>query len=68
MFIETEAGRLQNLYLLQDVRVMDNSKKEGTYTIGYVQMNGAIIQEGEYETFEAADSKREEIVAKLLTF
>ena len=32
MFIETDTGRLQNLYLLQDVRVIQN--EDNTYLIG----------------------------------
>lgn len=66
MFIETESGRLQNLYLLQDVRVVEIEDTK-LYSIGYVQMNGVIVKEGKYETFEEADTKRQEIVNRLLT-
>lgn len=66
-FIETEARRLQNLYLLQDVRVMESAVNKDKYTIGWVQMNGQIIQEGDFDTYEAADSKRTEIVNKLIS-
>lgn len=63
MFYETDAGRLQNLYLLQDVRVME---KDDKYTVGYIQSNGAIVTEGEFDTFEAAKAKRDTIVAELV--
>lgn len=70
MFIETNSGRLQNLYLLQDVRVMENDKKldseELTYAVAYVQMNGVVIKEGAYATQEEAEAIRQEVVAKLL--
>lgn len=70
MFIETSQGRLQNLYLLQDVRVMENDKKsdseELTYAVAYVQMNGVIIKEGAYATQEEAEAIRKDIVAKLV--
>ena len=70
MFIETNSGRLQNLYLLQDVRVMENEKKtdseELTYAVAYVQMNGVIIKEGIYATKEEAETIRQEVVAKLI--
>lgn len=70
MFIETNSGRLQNLYLLQDVRVMENDKKsdseELTYAIAYVQMNGVVIKEGTYATKDEAETIRQEVVAKLL--
>lgn len=64
MFIETDTGRLQNLYLLQDVRVIQN--EDNTYSIGYVQMNGEIIKELSFDSEETANVKRDEIVQKLL--
>lgn len=64
MFIETDTGRLQNLYLLQDVRVIQN--EDNTYSIGYVQINGEIIKELSFDSEEAANTKRDEIVQKLL--
>lgn len=64
MFIETDTGRLQNLYLLQDVRVIQN--EDNTYSIGYVQMNGEIIKELSFDSEEMANVKRDEIVQKLL--
>lgn len=64
MFIETDTGRLQNLYLLQDVRVIQN--EDNTYSIGYVQMNGEVIKELSFDSEETANAKRDEIVQKLL--
>ena len=64
MFIQTDEGKLQNLYLLQDVRVVLNDDE--TYSIGYVQVNGEILKELSFETEEEAESKRQEIVTKLL--
>ena len=64
MFIETDTGRLQNLYLLQDVRVIQN--EDNTYSIGYVQMNGEVIKELSFNSEETANTKRDEIVQKLL--
>ena len=64
MFIQTDEGKLQNLYLLQDVRVVQNDDE--TYSIGYVQINGEILKELSFETEEEAESKRQEIIAKLL--
>ena len=64
MFIETDTGRLQNLYLLQDVRVIQN--EDNTYSIGYVQMNGEIIKELSFDSEETANTKKDEIVQKLL--
>lgn len=70
MFMETDEGRLQNLYLLQDVIVVELEKEnpddKPTYAIGYVQMNGVIMKEGKFESELEADAKREEIVSKLL--
>ena len=68
MFILTESGRLQNLSLLQDVRVISTTKDELTkFHVGYVQINGEIINDGEYTTMEEAQSKVDEIVAKLIS-
>lgn len=64
MFIETDTGRLQNLYLLQDVRVIQN--EDNTYSIGYVQINGEIIKELSFDSEETANTKRDEIIQKLL--
>lgn len=68
MFILTESGRLQNLSLLQDVRATSTTKDELTkFHVGYVQINGEIINDGEYTTMEEAQSKVDEIVAKLIS-
>lgn len=67
MFIETDEGRLQNLYLLQNVLVGNRENDETSpYCIDWVQSNGLIIKEGEFATESAAETKREEIVNKLL--
>ena len=67
MFIETDTGRLQNLYLLQDVRVVENEENEDKpYSIGWVQANGVIIKEGEYTTLSDAEDKRDEIIEELI--
>lgn len=68
MFILTESGRLQNLSLLQDVKVTKTVlETETKYHVGYVQINGEIINDGEYATMEEAQSKVDEIVAKLIS-
>lgn len=68
MFIETNQGRLQNLYLLQDVRVIENDtdSEEKTYAVAYIQINGVVIKEGAYATKAEAEEVRNEIVAKLV--
>lgn len=67
MFILTESGRLQNLTLLQDVKVTSTTKDELTkFHVGYVQINGEIINEGEYSSIEEAQSKVDEIITKLI--
>lgn len=66
MFIETASGRLQNLYLLQDVRVVDNDEVEETYSVGYVQSNGVIIKEGTFSTYSEAETKVNEIKSSLV--
>ena len=64
MFIKTETGRLQNLYLLQDVRVIKN--EDNTWSVSFIQMNGVAINEGRYATEEEANSVKEKEVAKIL--
>lgn len=68
MFIETDTKRLQNLYLLQNIIVteLDENAKTPKYTIGWVQSNGVIIKEGEFNTLQEAETKRDEIVESLL--
>ena len=65
MFIETETGRLQNLFLLQDVIITKND--DDTFCIGYVQANGEIIKEGSYNSIESAETAKAAIYAKLLS-
>ena len=68
MFIETDTKRLQNLYLLQNIIVTEPDENAETpkYTIGRVQSNGVIIKEGEFNTLQEAETKRDEIVESLL--
>ena len=66
LFIETDAGRLQNLYLLQDVRVIDSQTQEGKYAVAYVQENGMIIEDQLFDTYEEADSVVQSVRQKLL--
>ena len=68
MFIETDTHRLQNLYLLQNViaTVLDEEAETPKYTVGWVQSNGVIIKEGEFDTLQEAESKRDEIIEDLL--
>ena len=68
MFIETDTKRLQNLYLLQNIIVteLDEDAETPKYTIGWVQSNGVIIKEGEFNTLQEAEIKRDEIVESLL--
>ena len=64
MFIETETGRLQNLYLLQDLAIEEN--ENGTFSVIFIQMNGVKIKEGEYATEEEAENILETEKEKLL--
>lgn len=64
MFIETETGRLQNLYLLQDLAIEEN--ENGTFPVVFIQMNGVRIKEGEYATEEEAENILETEKEKLL--
>lgn len=64
MFFQTDGGRLQNLFLLQDVRVVENEDK--TYSIGYVQINGEVLKEGSYSKIEEADTALSLVVQKLV--
>lgn len=66
LFIETNSGRLQNLYLLQDVRVVDSKKEEGKFAAGYVQSNGVIIEDEIFDTFEEANEAVQGIRSDLL--
>ena len=66
MFIETGAGRLQNLYLLQDVRVIDSQVQEGKFAVAYVQENGVIIEDQLFDTYEDADEVVQDVREELL--
>lgn len=67
MFIETASGRLQNLYLLQDVTVIEVVETENKkYSVGYLQSNGAIVEEGEFSTYSEAEAKVNEIKSLLV--
>lgn len=64
MFYECENGRLQNLFLLQNIRVIKND--DNTYSIGWVQSNGAIVKEYNYSTEEEANTKYTSLKSELL--
>jgi len=66
LFIETNSGRLQNLYLLQDVRVVDSRIQEDKFAVGYVQENGMIIEDEIFDTYEEADTEVQKVKQKLL--
>lgn len=67
LFIETNSGRLQNLYLLQDVRVVDSQIQEGKFAVGFVQENGMIIEDELFDTYEDAENAVESVKEELLT-
>lgn len=64
MFFQTDDGRLQNLFLLQDVRIIENDDK--TFSIGYIQINGEVLKEGSYSTIEEANTALDLVVQKLV--
>ena len=66
LFIETNSGRLQNLYLLQDVRVIDSRIQEGKFAVGYIQENGMMIEDEVFDTYEEADTEVQKARQKLL--
>ena len=66
MFIQTDSGRLQNLYTLQNVKVI-NTLDDNKYTIAFIQINGEVILDGTYETEEKANEAYNKIVTKLLS-
>ena len=65
MFIQTDSGRLQNLYTLQNVKVVKTA--DNKYAIAFIQINGEVILDGIYETEEAANVVYNKIVTKLLS-
>ena len=64
MFYECENGRLHNLFLLQNIRVIKND--DNTYSIGWIQSNGAIVKEYNYSTEEEANTKYTSLKSELL--
>ena len=64
MFYECENGRLQNLFLLQNIRVIKND--DNTYSIGWIQSNGAIVKEYNYSTEEEANTQYTSLKSELL--
>lgn len=65
MFYKCENGRLQNLFYLQNVIVVE-SDTENKYSVGWVQSNGTIIKEYDFNTEEEAKAKVETIINILL--
>ena len=66
LFIETKSGKLQNLYLLQDVRAIESEEEPGKYALAYVQENGVILEDMLYDTMEEAEAAVEEVKAEIL--
>lgn len=64
MFIETTSGRLQNLYLLQDIRVVEEDSEK--YSVGYIQSNGAVIVDETFDTLSEAEARVNEIKSSLI--
>ena len=63
MFIKTDSNRLQNLYYLQDVIIIEEDEK---FYIGWVQTNGEVIKDGEYADRNEAESKLNSIINSLV--
>ena len=66
LFIETSLGRLQNLYMLQDVRAVESQIEEGKFAVAYVQANGMIVEDKRFDTYEEANSEVQSIKSDLL--
>ena len=66
LFIETKSGKLQNLYLLQDVRAIESEEEPEKYALAYVQENGVILEDMLYDTMEEAEAAVEEVKAEIL--
>ena len=62
MFIKTDSDRLQNLYYLQNVIIEEDNDK---FYIGWVQTNGVVIRDGEYDTYNEAETKLNDIIDSL---
>ena len=67
LFIETEAGKLQNLFLLQDVRALPSEIEPEKFALAYIQENGTIIEDVLYDTIEEAEEKAESVREELLS-
>ena len=66
LFIETNSGRLQNLYLLQDVRVVESKIEEGKFAVGFVKENGMIIEDERFDTQQEAEDVVQDVRDQLL--
>ena len=66
LFIETNSGRLQNLYLLQGIEAVHSRTQEGKFAVGYIQSNGVIIEDEIFDTLEEAMSEVENAREQLL--
>lgn len=66
LFIETDGGKLQNLYLLQAVVSIPSQEVPEKFAVAYVQENGTIIEDELYDTKSEADAKVAEVREKLL--
>lgn len=66
LFIETDGGKLQNLYLLQAVVSIPSQETPNKYAVAYIQENGTIIEDLLYDTKAEADTKVAQIKQKLL--
>lgn len=66
LFIETKGGKLQNLYLLQDVRAIESEEELGKYALAYVQENGVVLEDVLYDTMEEAEDAVEEVKTEIL--
>lgn len=64
MFIETAIGRLQNLYLLQDIIIVET--EDNKYSVGYLQSNGTIVPEETFSTYSEAEARINEIKSSLV--
>lgn len=66
MFIQSDEGRLINLFLLQSVITVFN-RITGKYQIAYLHTNGVITRELSFDTKEEAETKKQSIINSLLS-
>ena len=66
LFIETDGGKLQNLYLLQAVVAIPSQEVPNKFAVAYMQENGTLIEDLLYDTQADADAKVAQIKQKLL--